>query len=115
MKLTRILTAAAAAIVLALIGIAPAAQAQPGGTTPQDDTYYYLITTPDDDGTVFNVTDFGLLRAQGLGVCRLIDNGMSGVDATEKLMSVGPYSWDAANFLSSAAQVAYCPDNIGDW
>ncbi len=108
MNIIKAATAAAAAAVLT----APVSWAEPGGTTPQDATYYHLLTTPSRDGTVFNVTDFGLLRAQGLAVCRLMDDGVDSLDAIYQLMEAGPYAWAQARSLSSSAKVAYCPEHL---
>ncbi len=105
---TGALTSAGIAMA-ALISVAPA-HAEPGGYLDQDETFHRLLITPDDSGTVMVITNFALLRAQGLEACQVIENGYGGYAATKRLQAEGPYLFDTASLIVSAASVAYCPD-----
>ncbi|MUL80505.1 MULTISPECIES: DUF732 domain-containing protein [unclassified Mycolicibacterium] len=106
---------AGSALALAACGMtAGTANAEPAGSSTQDTTFFRLLTTPDDDGFFITVTNPSLLRTQGLAVCQRMDNGMDGLDAVYGMMADGPYPWDTANSISSAAVVAYCPEHLQD-
>lgn len=93
----------------------PVANAQPGAYSYQDDTYYRLLTKPNEYFGGFVVSDFALIRAQGLRACAMLDSGAVASDAIHDLQVLGPYSFDAANRIVSAAFVAYCPGDIVTW
>jgi hypothetical protein len=111
-KLASLLCAALLAVAVVTAG-APAADADPGAYSGQDETFYRLLTEPSSTGEPgLTLTDFALVRTQGLIACQRQDNGMDGLDAVYTLQSDGPYSFDVANSIVSAAEVAYCPDNL---
>jgi hypothetical protein len=101
-----------AGVCAAIVGAAPV-NAEPAAYSGQDNIFYTLLTQPNDPRDAVVVTNFGLLRAQGLVACQRRDNGMSGLDAIYQLQAEGPYSFDMANSIASAAAVAYCPDQLG--
>ena len=57
------------------------------------------------------VTNFALLRAQGLMACQRLENGSGGLNAASQLQAEGPYSFDVAAHIVSSASVAYFPDS----
>ena len=101
---------AVAGIVTAGLASGSPAHAEPGGYLDQDETFHRLLTTPDDSGTVMVITNFELLRAQGLEACQVMENGYGGYAATKRLQAEGPYLFDTASLIVSAASVAYCPE-----
>lgn len=107
-RLVGIALLAASALVLA-----PPASAEPAAYSSGDQTFYRLLTEGGENAPPLTITDFPLIRAQGLLACQRRDNGMDGLDAIHLLQAEGPYSFDVANAISSAAAVAYCPDNLG--
>lgn len=95
-------------------GTITAANAEPAGYSSQDETFFRLLTTPHgDDKRTIVVTNPQLMRAHGLLICELTDNGVSGLDAIHQLMAEGPYTFETANSISAAAKVAYCLRNVG--
>jgi hypothetical protein len=91
------------------IGLAAPVVAEPGGYSHADQVFLMLMQ--DDPDYPFVITNFPVLRAQALRACRSEDNGMSGLDVVDQLAAEGPYSWDDANNIVSAAEVAYCPSS----
>jgi hypothetical protein len=92
------------------IALAPAANADPAAYSDQDAEFYRLLTSPQDAN--MTISDFALVRSQGLNACQREDQGMAGLDVVHALMADGPYPFDAANAIVSAAEVAYCRDNL---
>jgi hypothetical protein len=96
--------------VIGLVG-APVAGADGG-----DATFHRLLSKGFDAGNVNGeeIVDmhWALLRGQGLRACQLEDSGWRSIDADYQLMREGPYIFDQANHISSAATVAYCPWNL---
>jgi len=102
--------AALCAAASVFIAVAPTVNADPGAYGDQDATFYRLLTAPQDAN--MTISNFGLVRSQGLEACQREDQGVDGLDAVHALMAEGPYSFDAANAIVSAAEVAYCPDHL---
>ena len=107
----KLITGGLVALAIGLVAT-PVAGAEPAGYSAQDNDFFRLLADPDDDGFMIRVTNPALIREQGLLVCQRIDNGWSSLDAAQQLQAEGPYSWRAANFISSSAMVAYCPQNL---
>jgi hypothetical protein len=95
-----------AALAIGLAG-APVAHAE------GDSTFHRLLAKDFDAGGVTGeeIVDrhWELLRSQGLRACQLEDNGWGSLDVIYQLMREGPYIFDQANGIHSAAAVAYCP------
>jgi hypothetical protein len=96
-----------AALAICLAG-APMAGADGG-----DRTFHMLLSDDFDAGGVTGEEivnrHWGLLRNQGLRACQLEDSGWRSLDVVYQLMREGPYIFDQANGIHSAAAVAYCP------
>ncbi len=76
------------------------------GETP--DQHFAYLVTHDDSVPEFRITDFELVKAQGLRGCEQISDGMSHYDAVVDLQQRGGYTEEqATNILASAAPV-YC-------
>lgn len=118
MLLRRLVTAALySGLLLAATALAtsfsPSASADPGAYSGQDETFFRLLTEPDEDGGPgLTLTNPALVRAQGLIACQRGDNGMRSLDVIYRLQAEGPYSFDVANAIVSAAHVAYCPEHL---
>jgi hypothetical protein len=102
-----------AVVLFGVIAAAPLASADPGVISPQDAEFYRLLTRNDDDGPGLVITNFPLVRAQGLLACQRLDNGLEAIDTVHLLQAEGPYSFDVANSITSAAVVIYCHDHFG--
>ncbi|WP_131815125.1 DUF732 domain-containing protein [Mycobacterium holsaticum] len=98
--------------VAAAIVAAPPIDAQPAGYSEQDNMYYHLLTVPNENFPGFVITNFPLMRSQGLTACRWMDNGVHGLDVVHQLQVVGPYSFAAASRIVSAATVSYCRQHL---
>lgn len=95
----------AAALSAAAIVSAPAGHADPA----QDQEFYRFLTERNQDHPLV-VTDFAVVRANGIRSCQLMDDGATPMQALHALEAPnGPYNFDTANSISSAAGVVYCP------
>lgn len=101
-----------ALLVGSAFALAPLANSDPAAFSAGDETFYRLLTEGDDEDPGLTITNFPLIRAQGLQACQRQDDGMDGLDAVHLLQEEGPYSFDVANSIVSAAAVAYCRDNL---
>jgi hypothetical protein len=106
LKIRAALCAAAGTVV----ALAPAANADPAAYGDQDAEFYRLLTAPQDAN--MTISNFALVRSQGLEACQREDQGVAGLDAVHALMAEGPYPFESASSIVSAAEVAYCPDNM---
>lgn len=126
-----------AAIVVAAIGYPCTANAQPficgPGTyqnvygvclptanaayTGADAEFFRLLTRPNQDHPMV-IWDFPGVKGQGLWACQRM-NVEAPYLATKELQSSAGYAWDDATSITSAAVVAYCPQNgyapTGKW
>jgi hypothetical protein len=93
------------AIVAAVVGLAAPAHADPTPTPDQDATFQRALA---QDGIPFN----GITKAEGLRVCRQIEDGKTPMDAIHDLMQYGGYPFDVANHMSVDARDAYCVDEF---
>jgi hypothetical protein len=105
---------AATALIVVALAAAPVAYADPGAYSSQDETFFRLLTEGSDANPGITVSNPPLVRAQGLLVCQRASQGMDTFDALHFLMSEGPYPFDVASDIASAAIVAYCPE-YGDF
>jgi hypothetical protein len=100
----------AAVAAVALIS-APVASAEPGAFSDDDTTFFRLLSDPDQDHPM-KIWNFPLIRYQGLEHCARESQGMRGIDSIYELQKEGPYTFDDALSIASAADVAYCPENL---
>jgi Protein of unknown function (DUF732) len=100
------------ALTFAALVAAPVANSEPGAYSSQDATFYRLLSEDTDDIPRMILANAALLRAQGLLACQRMSDGVDGLDAVYLLMDEGPYSFATANSITSAAQVAYCPQHL---
>jgi hypothetical protein len=84
-----------------------------GAYSSEDETFYRLITEGSDDTPGMILTNPPLVRAQGLLACQRMSDGVDDLDAVYMLMDEGPYSFDTASSITSAAVVAYCREHLG--
>ncbi len=111
------ITAGAAVVTAGLGSLLAAAPAQ--ADAQQDQNFYWLLTRPDGDN--LTITNFPLVRAQGIAACQRQDAGEPPYQALKDLQYPrGPYTFDIANSITSAAEAVYCPWHIGpagesDW
>jgi hypothetical protein len=101
------------ALIFAALVAAPIANSEPGAYSSQDETFYRLLTEGTDNVPPITLTNPPLVRVQGLLACQRHDNGVDGLEVVHMLMADGPYSFDVANSITSAAEVAYCPEHLG--
>lgn len=94
--------------------LAPTAHSDPGVFSAEDETFVRLLTEPYEDDPGLTITDFALVRSQGLLACQRLDDGLDGLDAIELLQDEGPYSFDVANSIVAAAVVTYCRSHLDD-
>ena len=93
-----------AGLAFVIVGVAtPGLHAHADATQDQD--FYRLVV---NDGWV--VYDFPLLRSQGIASCQQMDAGATPMQAVYSLDGRygGPYPFDLANSVSSAAGTIYC-------
>lgn len=90
------------------LALAPFASADPAAFSTDDETFYRLLTEGDEEDPGLTITNFPLVRAQGLLACQRQDDGVDGLDTVHMLQAEGPYSFDVANSIVSAAVVTYC-------
>ncbi|MEN3220706.1 DUF732 domain-containing protein [Mycolicibacterium porcinum] len=95
------------------VALAPTATSDPAAFSAGDETFYRLLTEGDEEDPGLTITNFPLIRAQGLLACQRQDDGMDGLDAVHLLQAEGPYSFDVANSIVSAAVVTYCRQHLG--
>ena len=111
------ITAGAAVVAAGLGSLLAAAPAQ--ADAKQDQNFYWLLTRPDRDN--LTITNFPLVRAQGIAACQRQDAGEPPYQALKDLQYPrGPYTFSIANSITSAAEAVYCPWHIGtdggsDW
>lgn len=75
----------------------------------QDQEFYRLLTERDQDHPMV-IWNFGEVRSEGIGACEREDNGEAPFQALKELeYPNGPYSFDNANNITSAAETVYCP------
>ncbi len=90
------------ATILAVMAMGLAAPCHADDDPDSDRTFAMLL---DNHGVLFN---FRLERLEGQQYCESVIDGQSPLDATHDLMRDGDYSFDVANAITSAADVAYC-------
>ncbi len=111
------ITAGAAVLAAGLGNLLAAAPAQ--ADAQQDQQFYWLLTRP--DGANLTITSFPSVRAQGIAACQRQDAGEPPYQTLKELQyPSGPYTFDIANSIISAAEAIYCPWHIGspagsDW
>lgn len=110
---SRLFGGAASLIACAALAAVPIAKAEPGAFSSQDETFFRLLTGGTDDTPGLAITNYPLVRTQGLITCQRRSAGIYGLDTIHMLQAEGPYSFDVANSISSAAAVAYCPEHLG--
>jgi hypothetical protein len=99
------LTTYLAALAVAATVYAPAGHAD----IQQDQEFYRFLTERNQDHPLI-VTDFAVVRANGIRSCQLMDEGATPMQALHSIeIPNGPYNFDTANDISSAAGVVYCP------
>jgi hypothetical protein len=75
----------------------------------QDQEFYRLLTRPDQDHPMA-IWNFPEARSWGIQACQRQDAGETPYQATKDLQYPnGPYTFDDANSVSSAADTIYCP------
>ena len=81
----------------------------------QDQEFYWLLTDPNQERPMV-IWDFPLVRSQGIQYCQQVDSGEAPMQALYHLdrRYDGPYIFDDANSIVSAAAVIYCPWH-GGW
>jgi len=97
-----------AGLALAFVSVGLAAPAQADAN--QDYDFYRLLTDPDQKHPMA-IFHWPLVRSQGIASCRAADAGETPLEAAEDLdlRHGGPFRWDEANHISSAAGIVYCP------
>ena len=104
------ITAGVAVVAAGLGHLLAAAPAQ--ADAQQDQQFYWLLTRP--DGANLTITSFPLVRAQGITACQRQDAGEPPYQTLKDLQyPSGPYTFDIANSITSAAEAIYCPWHIG--
>jgi hypothetical protein len=99
-----------AGLAFASVGLAAPAHADAN----QDKEFYRLLTEPDPDHprTIpMVISNFPLVRSQGIEVCQGMDAGETPIEAVYHLdrRYGGPYPFDDANDIANSALTAYCP------
>jgi hypothetical protein len=85
------------------VGVGLAAPAN--ATVRQDQEFYHLVT---EDG--WPISNFPLVRANAILTCQREDAGEPPYRALKDLETPnGPYTFDQANSVTSAAETIYCP------
>ena len=86
------------------------ALAAPGhADASQDHEFYRLLTEPDQDRPMV-IWNFAEVRSEGIAACQRQDAGEPPYPATTDLERPnGPYTFDDANSITSAAATVYCP------
>ncbi|MCV7303020.1 DUF732 domain-containing protein [Mycobacterium barrassiae] len=94
----------------AMFGAAIALAVPANAAVEQDQQFHRLLTRPNQDDPMV-IWDFSLVRAQGIGVCQRQDAGLTAMQALYDLDERygGPYPFELASSISSAANVIYCP------
>jgi len=87
----------------------PEVETHPVNNT-SDARFYWLLTRPDQERPLV-VWNFPLVRSQAITTCQRRDTGQSPMQALYALDQRygGPYSFDDANSITSAAETIYCP------
>jgi hypothetical protein len=94
-----------AGLAFASVGLAAPAQADMN----QDQDFYRLVTEPNQDHPMV-IWNFALVRSWGIASCQQMDAGETPYQALKDLQYPnGPYTFDIANDVSSAAGTIYCP------
>jgi hypothetical protein len=93
---------------LAFVSVGLAAPAQADAN--QDRDFYRSLTDPDQDHPMV-IWNFPGIRSQGIASCQQEDAGATPMRALYYLdrRYGGPYDFDVANDITSAAGVIYCP------
>jgi hypothetical protein len=93
-----------AGLAFASVGLAAPAHAD----AKQDQEFYRLLTEPDQDHpmVIWNFVGVGL---QGIAACQREDAGETPYQALKDLQSDGPYTFDDAMSITTAAETIYCP------
>jgi hypothetical protein len=99
--------------IVAGLAFVAAAMAAPGPTARadlgQDQEFYRLLTEPDQTHPMV-IWNFPEVRAEGIGACEREDAGEAPFQAlTDLEYPNGPYTFDNASAITSAAEVIYCP------
>jgi hypothetical protein len=99
-----------AGLAFASVGLAGPAHADAG----QDQEFYRLLTMADPDSprtAPMAVPNFPLARSQGITGCQSEDAGETPYQSVKDLQQNGPYAFDDANNIMSAADTIYCPSH----
>lgn len=109
MKCLNRLLAALAVASAGVFSIGLGIPATSHASVQQDQQFYYLLTRPDQDYPMV-VWDFPLIRAQAIRACQLEDAGLTAMQVTYDLDQRygGPYPFEGASSITSAAEVIYC-------
>ncbi len=114
---SRVMSLLAAGTVLmgAMLGHALLLAPTSHASVDQDQRFYSLLTDPDQSHPMV-IWDFPVVSAQGMQLCQQADAGATPMQALYHLdrRYGGPYVFDDASSISSAATVVYCPWH-GDW
>jgi hypothetical protein len=93
-----------AGLAITSLGLAAPAQAD----ARQDQDFYWLLTDPNQDHPMV-IWNFALVRSLGIATCQREDAGDTPYAAAKALEHPnGPYTWDVANDVASAAETIYC-------
>ncbi|WP_131829185.1 DUF732 domain-containing protein [Mycobacterium numidiamassiliense] len=111
----RVLSIGFLVLMVAMVGYALLSAPTSHASVHQDQEFYWLLTEPDQDNPMA-IWDFPLVRSQGIQDCREMDFGETPMQALYHLdrRHGGPYMFEDANGISSAATVIYCPWH-GSW
>jgi hypothetical protein len=96
--------------VLLAVGVTLAAPAH--ADAAQDQEFYEFLTEQDTDNPreqPMVVTNFSLVRSQGITACQQEDAGTTPYQAVKNLQAAGPYAFEDANNIASTAETIYCP------
>lgn len=114
---SRVLSLWAAGLVLmgAMPGHALLSAPTSYASVDQDQRFYALLTKPNQDHPMV-ISNFPVVRAQGIQLCQQEDAGATPMQAVHQLNreNGGPYVFDDASSISSAATVIYCSWH-GSW
>ena len=107
--ISRLATGRPNKIVAGLFFFAVALAAPAHADSKQDQDFYRLLTEPDQDRPMM-IWNFAEVRAEGIAVCQREDEGVPPYESMKYLERPnGPYAFDDANSIASAAETVYCP------
>ncbi len=102
--------AAGLVLMVAMLGRALLSAPTSHASVHQDQEFYFLLTEPNQDHPMV-ISDFPLVRSQGIQACQREDSGETPMQVTDNLdrRYGGPYLFDDASNITSTAEVIYCP------